>query len=29
VGLSSKQPMIGVNTYLGMDLQFDLFGYRI
>lgn len=29
VGLSSKQPMLDVHTYLGMDLQFDLFGYRI
>lgn len=28
-GLCSKQPMLGVDTYLGMDMQFDLFGYRI
>ena len=28
-GLCSKQPMLGVETYLGMDMQFDLFGYRI
>lgn len=28
-GLYSKQPMLGVKAYLGMDMQFDLFGYRI
>ena len=29
VGLCSKQPMLDIGTELGMDMQFDLFGYRV